>query len=222
MLSELEGSKNFLDKVRYDFAHALRYVYRTSSAPYIAVFEGDIIFADGWIARSISALQDIEKRTKAGNTKWSDLRLFNNEDSIGFASQDLLGNNVPLIILGISGTLFIAIQLLARYSQLGKDVFTSQFALVICCITVPLFVILFFQSGKSSVLPPAPGVKVQSWGCCSQGMIMPRRVIPNLTAAFIKNSEQPDRTFRLFPEENGFQRFVLNPIQVQHLGKLPD
>ena len=82
MLSQLEKSKDLMDKVRYDFAHALRYVYQTSSAPYIAVFEGDIIFADGWIARSILALHDIEKQTKAGNTKWSDMRLFNNEDSI--------------------------------------------------------------------------------------------------------------------------------------------
>jgi hypothetical protein len=216
LVVELERTKNYMDKVRFDFAYALRHVHRTSASPYIALFEGDIMLADGWIARTISALRGVEKR---GDLHWSDMRMFNVENMIGFDSKHPLGNNVPVIILGISAVLFIAFRLLARASRTGREVLTWQFNLVICCITVPAFVILFFRAGKSSMLPPSPGVSIQNWGICSQGMIMPRDVIPGLAAAILANHEQPDRTFLAFAQENGYDRLVLNPIQVQHMGE---
>lgn len=35
----------------------------------------------------------------------------------------------------------------------------------------PELVILFFQSGKATVLPPQPGVFAEAFGCCSQALI---------------------------------------------------
>jgi hypothetical protein len=219
IVTQLEQSKTYMDKVRFDFAYALRHVHRTSSSPYIALFEGDIMLADGWIARTISALREVEGRVKRNGLSWSDMRLFDAENMIGFDSKHPLGNNVPIIIFGISAGLFLIFRTLARNSRTGREVFTWQFNLVICCVTVPAFVILFFRAGKSSMLPPSPGVSIQNWAICTQGMIMPRDVVPGLITAILAHNEQPDRSFRHFAQENGYDRLVLNPIQVQHMGE---
>ena len=202
IVTQLEKSKSYVDKVKFDFACALRHVHRTSSSPYIALFEGDIMVADGWVARTISALRDVERRVERHHLRWSDMRMFNTENMIGFDSKHPLGNNVPIISLGISVGLFIAFRALARVSRKGRQVFTWQFNVIVCCITVPAFVILFFRAGKSSVLPPWPGVSVQNWGMCTQGMIMPRSVVPGLAEAILAHREQPDRAFRDFARDN--------------------
>ena len=216
IVSQLEKSKTYIDKVRFDFAYALRHVHRTSSSPYIALFEGDIMVADGWVARTISALRDVKRH----HLRWSDMRMFNAENMIGFDSHHPLGNNVPIIILGVSAGLFVVFRALARVSRTGREVFTWQFNVVVCCVTVPAFVILFFRAGKSSVLPPWPGVSVQNWGMCTQGMVMPRSVVPGLSEAILAHKEQPDRAFRDFARDKGYDRLVLDPIQVQHMGEL--
>jgi hypothetical protein len=83
-LTELEKSRNLGRKVALDFSYAIRYAYASSSSPYIAVFEGDVIFADGWFARSRTSLNDIDHRTAYKRKSWLDMRLFNEERSIGW------------------------------------------------------------------------------------------------------------------------------------------
>jgi hypothetical protein len=220
IVTSLEKNRAYMDKVRFDFAYALGHVYRTSSSPYIALFEGDIMVADGWVARTVTALREVEGRVRRNRLRWSDMRMFNAEEMIGFDSHHPLGNNVPIIIFGVSAGLFLVFRALARASRTGREVFTWQFSAVVCCITVPAFVILFFRAGKSSVLPPRPGVSVQNWGICTQGMVMPRSVVPGLAEAILSHREQPDRAFRDFAKDEGYDRLVLDPIQVQHMGEL--
>jgi hypothetical protein len=219
IVTGLEEKKDYMDKVRFDFAYALRHVYRTSSSPYIALFEGDIMVADGWVARAVSALREVDRRVEKEGLRWSDMRMFNAEGMIAFNSLHPLGNNVPFIILGVSGVLFLVFRALARVSRTGREVFTWQFNVVVCCVTVPAFVVLFFRAGKSSMLPPRAGVSVQNWGMCTQGMIMPRAVVPGLADAIIAHRDQPDRSFRDFAADNGYDRLVLDPILVQHMGE---
>ena len=218
-LAEMESRKDLYTKAAFDFANALHYCYNNSSAPYIALFEGDVLFADGWLARSKLALQEIVAQT--ADNQWLDMRLFNDEKNVGFASNHLFGNGVPIIILGISTFLFGALRAVRRFTKRGKEFLGNTFIFVICGITVPLFVILFFQAGKSSMLPPTPGVAVQTWGCCSQAITMSRDRAPGLAAELVnKAGTQPDMLIKYFAIDNGLKRFVLNPVQVQHMGTL--
>lgn len=218
-LIQLETDKEFFTKAAYDFRNAIHHCYNTSSAPYIALLEGDILFAEGWFARTKLAIQDILKRTAVKNEKWQDLRLFNDEKGIGFDSRSVLGNNAPLIILGVSTILFLLLQAARMYSTTGKNLFSTAFVFVICCVTVPLLVILFFQSGKSSLLAPAPGITVQNWGCCSQALVMPRETAIGLAGLVVNQAGgPPDMSMNDYANRNGLTRFALNPVQVQHIG----
>jgi len=221
-LQDMEERKQILGaKVMLDYAYALKYAYDTSSAPYIAIFEDDVVFADGWLSRTILGLQKIEKKVKASGKDWVDLRLFNNESNIGFASHAIFGNNVPIIIVLTSSTVFGILRLFQLKTNTGRRFITIQLCFIVCVFTIPLFIIAFFQAGKSSILPPSPGVALQPWGLCSQGVVVPRHQVPHLVEEFRKrNFDQPDIAMKAFANTNGLQRFVLNPVQVQHLGML--
>ncbi|KAF2667743.1 hypothetical protein BT63DRAFT_299721 [Microthyrium microscopicum] len=217
-LVKLENGKEFFTKSAFDFRNAIRHCYNVSSAPYIALLEGDILLADGWFSRSKLALQDIVAQTKSMD-RWLDMRLFNDEKGIGYDSTTLFGNNVPIIILGVSITLFTILQATRVYSATGKAFISNAFISVICCVTVPLFVIMFFQTGKSSVFTPAPGVSVQNWGCCSQAIIMPRERAIGLAELIAEQAGgPPDMSINDYASRNELKRFVLNPVQVQHIG----
>jgi hypothetical protein len=219
-LATLEKGGNLGQKIALDFAYALRYALDTSSARYVAIFEGDVLFANGWLARSIIALQDIDRRVGGNRNAWLDMRLFNEERNIGFSSHSIFGNNVPLIILGFSFTIFCALLAIRKYTATGKKFITISFFFVICFITIPLTIIVFFQAGKSSVLPPSPGVKLQQWGCCTQGIILPREQVLGLASELVQQASQPpDVIVGDYAREQGFLRFALDPVQLQHMGR---
>jgi hypothetical protein len=223
-LQDYERRGKFLGaKVLLDFAYALQYAYDTSSAPYFAIFEDDMIFAHGWLSRSLLALRDIERKIKRSKKDWLDLRLFRNESNIGFASHDIFGNNVPIIIALTSSAVCGLLFLLRQKTTRGRKVITFKLCFVICCFSIPLFVIFFFQAGKSSILPPSPGVSLQPWGLGTVGAILPRHQIPHVIRELKRRKyTQPDIVIKNYALDNGLDRFILNPVQVQHLGMSPD
>jgi hypothetical protein len=151
---------------------------------------------------------------------WLDMRLFNEERSIGFESRAIFGNNVLYIIIGISGSIFIILNQIRLRTQKWKMWLTMRFILVVCCVSIPLFVILFFQAGKASILPPPlHGVTLQQWGCCTQGIILPRVQVTGLIEQLRKASEAPDLIVDHYARDSGLARYALHPVQVQHLGK---
>lgn len=220
-LKDLEQKGSILGaKILLDYSYALQYLYNTSSSPYLAIFEDDIIFANGWLARTVLALQDIERRTKATGKDWLDLRLFNNESNIGFASHDFLGNNVPFIILGAITAICLILRLSLPKISDGRRAIITKVCFVLCCFTLPLFIISFFQAGKSSVLPPSAGIARQQWGLCTQVVIIPRKEVPGLIMELRRAEyKQPDIVMKYWADKKGLQRYVLNPVQVQHLGE---
>jgi hypothetical protein len=214
-LQQLEKEKYFFHKTGLDFSYALENCYNSSSAPYITIFEGDILVADGWFARARMALRNI-----AGNSEpWLDMRLFNEERSIGWDSNALLGNNVLWISLAISAALLGVTFLLRQHTRFNS--FSNLTLAVICLIFIPTFLILFFQSGKASMLPPKPGVTLQSWGCCTQGLILPREQVPGFVAELRKSAPvaPPDIIAVDYTAAKKLRRYALNPVQVQHLGE---
>ncbi|KAF2099547.1 hypothetical protein NA57DRAFT_75046 [Rhizodiscina lignyota] len=217
----LEKEKKFHEKAGLDYSVALQRCVADSAAPYIAIFEGDVIIADGWFARTLLGLKDIREQYEMGTKQWLYMRLFNEERSTGWATKDPLGNNVLWISLGVDVFLCAIAFLLKRHSRLLGPLFSPLSMLIICLITVPGLVILFFQAGKASMLPPSTGVhREDGFGCCNQGMIYPREVAADL-ASYLEEmaANMPhDNAIMEYHRKKQLALFALYPMQVQHVG----
>ncbi|KAH8913090.1 hypothetical protein BR93DRAFT_906815 [Coniochaeta sp. PMI_546] len=78
-LRRMEASEDFQRKGVYDYAYALDRCYHETRAPFIAVFEDDIIFAADWLARTLLGLQHLATAPADGGPGWLYLRLFYSE-----------------------------------------------------------------------------------------------------------------------------------------------
>ncbi|KAF3004405.1 hypothetical protein E8E13_010222 [Curvularia kusanoi] len=215
LLHELERQGQNGHKAALDYAYALQSCFEQSESPYIAVLEDDILMADGWLARTRLALQEIEGRS--GGT-WLDLRLFNQVRSLGWGSRQIIRRNAVLLIAIICsiivGGAFISKR---RTQQKGLAVPTI---LVLCLVTVPAFVTLFFQAGKASILPPRHEVSEQAWGPCTQGNVFARSQVPGLIEAVRKDAPHKAHDLIILDHAalNSLTRYVLTPPQIQHIG----
>ena len=72
------------------------------------------------------------------------------------------------------------------------------------------------------MLPPKSGVVVQNWGCCTQGLILPREQVPGFVAELRNKASvtSPDIIAIDYAEAKKLRRYALNPVQVQHLGEV--
>ncbi|KAI9802056.1 MAG: hypothetical protein M1833_001977 [Piccolia ochrophora] len=222
-LSSFEAQGAWQSKSSFDYRLALRQCYDHSSSPYIAIFEGDIILADGWMVRTLKALRDLETQMKADTKKadgdWLFLRLFNQERSTSWASRSLGANyEAPLSIL-LACIAYAVLKLVRGRSNLVRKQLDASAIMVICLVAIPSFVILFFQSGKASLLPPKAGVREELFGCCSQGLVFNRERIPALID-FLHTYEaiQYDLATKAYAKMNNYSMFSLYPVQIQHIG----
>lgn len=218
-LQQLETDRAFHQKTSLDFSYALKDCHEHSDSPYIALFEDDVLLAEGWLARSRVALRAISDRVKEQESSWLDMRLFNEERSIGWESRDMLGNHVPMIALGLA---FLFVGFVSALQKFTKVVIMRSSTLIFAsCVSIPIATIVFFQAGKTSLLPSQQGVSIQNWGPCTQGLIMPRAQVMGLVnelsaAASLKPA---DIIVMDYASKKGLNRWVLNPIQIQHIGE---
>jgi len=221
-LLDLERKQNWYAKAGVDYTVALEHCYDHSSSPWIAIFEGDVLFADGWFARTMLTLQRLERHMSPNGDahKWLYMRLFNQERSTGWLSHDLLGNNVPLISLGVSSVVGGVLLAIKRYLRKSHGFPDIPSILIICGLTIPSFVVLFFQTGKATMLPPGPGVRVENFGCCTQGLVFPRERIAGVVAEIREKAEQVphDIVMNGYWRKNNLQTLALYPMQLQHIG----
>jgi hypothetical protein len=228
-LKKWDAEKRFASKASLDYSFALQSCLEKThpKTPYIAVFEGDTLLAHGWHARTRKGLQDIERTYAGRSEEWLDLRLFKPESSTGWASKHVFGNNVPLIIAGISSSILTAAIVFRSRNRHGKGALlastwlSNSVLFVVCAITVPVLVVTFYQAGKASMLPSWRGVSKQNWGCCGQGFVMPRNRVRALINEFQARAEElaPDIIMRQYGRNNGLAGWIMNPSMVQHMGK---
>ena len=225
-------------KTIFDYSLALSHCLETTSAPYIAIFEDDILFARGWLAQTLLALQEGElmmadprrrdpEPTRIENGRSNQflyLRLFNQERSMGWGGRrGFFSNNAHWITLGIDLPLYLLMRRLRRSPHAARTHIDGWFVAVICGLAVPTFVWLFFAAGKASLVPPKPGVREEFFGCCSQALVFKREWVPNLIA-FLReqsnaNSEgRCDMLTRDFAYVWGLARLSGYPMVVQHVG----
>lgn len=213
----LEESDNYREKGVFDYVQALQKCYDTG-APYIGVFEDDILLADGWLVRTLRGLEDIISSGQ-DETSWLFMRIFNQERSTGWASHRVLGNNEAFIILGIALGFILPISLARWKWRSVRQYLDWETLFVLIFMFNPAMVILFFQCGKASLLPPSPGIAAEGFGCCSQAMIFPREQVPGLIE-YLKwmRRGQVDLLLKHHAKEEDLLRYNLYPVQAQHIG----
>jgi GR25 family glycosyltransferase involved in LPS biosynthesis len=215
----LKETGAYAEKGVYDYMHALQRCYDTG-APYIGMFEDDILLANGWMVRTLRSLSQIPA-VDDGEHPWLFVRLFNQERSTGWASHRIGDNNEAWIILGIALGVAVPAFLARRRWHFARTHIDPETLAVVVLVLVPALVILFFQSGKASLLPPRPGVFDEPFGCCSQAMVFPRTQVP-LLLDFLgeKRKGQIDLMLDQLAQETGLTRYAAYPVQAQHIGKL--
>ncbi|KAI0445476.1 hypothetical protein F4803DRAFT_507893 [Xylaria telfairii] len=230
-------------KTVYDYAYALRRCIQTTNSPYIALFEDDILLADGWAAQTLKNLHTLEEMMKdprrhdlargrvesGGPNSWLYLRMFNQERSSGWGGgYGFRSNNAHIISLGVSIPL-LAIILLARRLFLPRYFvrhIDGWVILITCGVAVPLFIWLFFASGKASLVGSPPGVYEEWFGCCSQALVFNRRHAQELSDFLMAATMKPGRAGRgdMLPKdfawEHGLARVSAYPMLAQHLGRI--
>ncbi|KAI9043162.1 uncharacterized protein KD926_004345 [Aspergillus affinis] len=214
-LNRLQSTSAYSEKGVYDYIYALKRCFEVGT-PYIAMFEDDIILADGWLIRTLTGLRQI---ASSDRSSWLYMRLFNQERSIGWANQYIGGNNEHWIVFGI-GLFLSGSAIFARKRwRTARSWIDIETLCIVALILNPAMVILFFQSGKASLLPPSPGVVEEPFGCCSQAMVFPREQIPMLiNFQGNKRKGQIDLLLNEFAEDEQLDRYAMYPVQAQHIG----
>ncbi|KAL9060434.1 MAG: hypothetical protein Q9162_000607 [Coniocarpon cinnabarinum] len=228
-------------KSMHDYSHSINQCLHTTNAPYIAIFEDDIILADGWAARTLTNLRRIEEmmqdpmrrnpergRVDAGRpNSWLYLRLFNQERSFGWAGgAGFRSNNVHIISLAISAPLFIILLVARRFlpRRLGRHL-DGWVLFIVCGVSVPLFLWLFYASGKASLIGSPPGVHEEFFGCCSQALVYNRQHAQPLAddligRMFHEEGGRGDMITREFAWNRGLSRISAYPMVAQHIGEV--
>jgi hypothetical protein len=198
----------------------------TSNAPFIGVFEDDIIFADGWMLKTLNALLELnptlpEQHLVESNSSmlsWLYIRLFFTETSLGWEDTDFTYRNMPLIFVAAISLGFLFFYTVRRISGLQTWLDYGTIA-VLCLVTIPAFTGLYFMIGKYSVHPLQGLVLMDEHGCCTQGLIFPRQNVPQLMAYLEQErSGQTDAMIEDFATKAGLRRYALAPQQLQHIG----
>ncbi|KAB8235011.1 uncharacterized protein BDW43DRAFT_48937 [Aspergillus alliaceus] len=215
-LQGLEERHNYYEKGVFDYTYVLDQCYNTG-APYIGVFEDDIIFADGWFVKTLKGLHDIENRSKAHN--WLYLRLFYTETALSWTNDDFAYRHISFVFLLAMSIACGALLLARRISSAVSRRLDIPTIIVICAITVPAFVGLIFMAGKYNISPMRGLVEMNKHGCCTQAMVFPRDQVPHLVN-FLRDRKagQTDSMIEEYADEGKLRRFALAPPQVQHVG----
>ncbi|RYP23154.1 hypothetical protein DL765_001239 [Monosporascus sp. GIB2] len=241
--AEDRGNKHKLErKTVHDYAYAMDRCVRTTEAPYIALFEGDILLADGWAARTLVNLRTVEEMMRDPQRRdpakgeiepgrpntWLYLRLFNQERSSGWSGgTGFRSNNAHVISAAIAIPLLLILLLargrLPRHIARQMDGWTL---LVICGIAVPVFVWLFFASGKASLVGSPPGVREEWFGCCNQAIVYNRAhagaLAEHMLDAATRRSApgRSDMLPKVFAWDRGLARISAYPMLAQHVGRV--
>ncbi|KAK8040980.1 hypothetical protein PG994_013987 [Apiospora phragmitis] len=241
MLASDRANKHALErKSLYDYGYAIDRCVETTDAPYIAVFEDDIVLADGWAARTLKHLKKVgemmqdparKKPTKRvpqpGEVNdWIYLRLFNQDRSVGWAGgTSFKENNAHVISLAVAIPLFV-ILIVGRRWCLPRSIarhIDGWTILIVCGLAVPLCIWLFFASGKASLVPQFPGVREEWFGCCNQALVYNRAHASQLSTFFMRRSRDKaggrgDMLSKDFAWDHGLSRLSAYPMVAQHVG----
>ena len=213
-----ESDRNFLAKGRFDYAFVLGHCL-ASGAPYIAIIEDDTLAAEDWYQRTVDALeqvQDYHHRHLATSTDWLYLRLFFTEEFLGWNIEEWPAFLAQVIsIEGLTAMiLHLLHQWLPRYIP-------HSVILVFTGIYIPSLIFLYLAAGRLSMQPLTPGVvRMPNFGCCTQGLVFPRQIVPEVIERLGSANEGfVDQNLEQWAAEgDGLARWAMVPSLLQHIG----
>ena len=216
-LHSLEESHQFWNKSMYDYEYLLRKCLDTS-APWIMTVEDDVLAKERWYPKALNALADIQTQVK--KQEWLYLRLFYTEKLFGWNSEEWLQ------YLGWSVSAFFVTAtslIIARSYSRRLRKYMSNFSIaIICFFCLPATILLYFMAGRVSMQPPALGLhRMEQFGCCSQGLIFPRQIVPRVIDTVHQATDKRyyvDMTLERWGNTEGLPRFALVPPLLQHVG----
>jgi hypothetical protein len=203
-------------KPMLDYIFLAKACYETG-APFIAILEDDVIANDVWYRRFRSTLQLLSQEDVA---QTSYIRLFFNSGLLGWNSERWPEHLLFSSIIALS--VLITIRLLRRCSEKCSTFLTPNTVLVILFLCTPLTIGLYYASGRLTVSPLPHGiVRMDTHGCCSQGLVFPRFRVPELIAYWEgRDSGFIDSLTEDFSNERGLARWAVVPSVFQHVGSV--
>ena len=205
------------NKSMYDYRYLLENCL-TTGAKWITVVEDDVIARPGWYDMAISSLRTVQDQT--GDVSWLYLRMFYTEALLGWNSEEwpvYLGWSFLLFLT----LLFTLVGARARLPLLRRHLSNIDVA-VLCCCCLPAFISLYFMAGRMTMQPPPAGVRLMPrFGCCSQGFIFPREIVPFVIERIKKAMYEDyyiDMLLERYADTEDLARFVHFPSLLQHVG----
>ena len=205
------------NKSMYDYGYLLSNCLKTG-ATWITIVEDDVVAREGWYRMAKSSLRNVEDQV--GRADWLYLRMFYTEALLGWNSEEwprYLGWS--FLLFGTLLSLLVGSR--ARLPLLRRHISNIDVALLCCCF-LPAFIGLYFMAGRMTVQPPPAGVRLMSrFGCCSQGFIFPRRIVPHVIERIHKAMYEDyyiDMLLERFADAEDLARFAQFPSLLQHVG----
>jgi hypothetical protein len=211
----------FREKGLFDYTYLLQTCHNTG-APYIAIFEDDVIAMDGWYHRTLSGIAEAGRECIRNHREITDflyLRLFYTEEFLGWNGEDwyihIFWSAAAIVASGL------VLGCIRLYGASIKRVLTLQVVIGICIIPIPMLLILVFAAGRVSVLPLPVGVNVMNrYGCCSQGFLFPRHKAQDLIAWYKQaHVGFVDMLTEQYADKHEELRLAITPSVIQHIGR---
>ncbi len=244
-LQHAEDARDLQLKGVFDYLYVLERCLEETNAPFIAVFEDDVIFAADWMARTMRGLQYLVRDYKPaeGAKDWLYLRLFYTETHLGWLTEGGWWYEHLPLTLAMAATatavLLLAFRYVARCGGSGPLRLDWPTIAVISLLVAPAFTMLVFMAGKHNL--PLPGyslhhgipeavaaasgaatggvMPMDQSGCCTQALVFHRPALPDLIK-YLRGRQrgQTDSMIEEYCEATGAKRFALAEQAVQHVG----
>ena len=218
-LHSWEQSGQYRNKTIYDYTYLLKDCYDTG-ADYVAMVEDDTIAVRGWYKRAMDAVQEVETsmRARPASEKWIYLRMFYTDDLLGWNSEDwptYLFWSFAFWVMSTSLLVF-----LRRRHRKQLDALSDSSVALISGVCLPAVVALYFMAGRQTVSPISSGIhEMNKYGCCSQGLIFPRSIIPSLLEhADLETDWLVDMMIEQIADREDWIRWAVVPSLLQHIG----
>lgn len=205
------------NKSIYDYGYLLKNCLRTG-AEWISIIEDDVIARAGWYDMACVALKEAQNISRGAS--WLYLRMFYTENLLGWNGEEwprYLSWSLLLFVIVLFGLLGSR----ARSPLLRRHLSNSDIA-TLSCVCLPAFIGLYFMAGRMTMQPPSPGVRsMPRFGCCSQGFIFPRDIVPTViqrVGQAMNEDYYIDMLFERFADARDLGRFAQFPSLLQHVG----
>ncbi|EXK87660.1 hypothetical protein FOQG_08997 [Fusarium oxysporum f. sp. raphani 54005] len=215
-----ELSRN--DRVHRDYA-TLMAACREQRAEYFALVEDDIIAAHNWLGRLSTALDKLERTEDAKN--WLYLRLFYSETYMGWNAEEwptYLINSISVYCI-VSALYLLVVAIDTRRRSQTFHPKSTIWALPHLTFWTASFILLYFLAGRLAVNPYPTGVhEMPNYGCCAQGLVIPRQHLDALGATLNTASDAiaGDSLIEYFADSHHLKKYAITPSVLQHVGRM--